>query len=146
MANKVKRVLNLSADKVNGYVFKDAPEGWSWWHVLATVAFVVLLVFALCSPFKAHAATLPYGERIECRIEVENVFTGERRVTFKAYDDSKIKEVGQAPGLVLMVKVAGDEQVPEATIKTASGELFAVKDKQVYRGICRNGKTIKVNP
>lgn len=145
MASKVKRVLNLSTDKVEGYVFKDSPSiFWSWWHVLGTLALALVLVSIFTAT--AQAATLPYGERIECRIEVENVFTGERRVTFKAYDDSKIKEVGQAPGLVLMVKVAGDEQVPEATIKTASGELFAVKDKQVYRGICRNGKTIKVNP
>lgn len=146
MANKVKRVLNLSADKVNGYVFKDAPEGWSWWHVIATVAFVVLMVFSLCAPFKSHAATLPEGERLECRIEVDNVFTGDKRVTFKAYDSSKIKQVGESMGKVMMIKVQGDEQVPEAVITASNGELFAVSDKKVYRGICRNGKSIKVYP
>lgn len=147
MVSKVKRVLNLSADKVNGYVFKDSPSiYWSWWHIIATVAFVVLIVFALCSPFRVHAATLPIGERLECRIEVENVFTGDKRVTFKAYDSSKIKEVGEAMGKVMLIKMLGDEQVPEAIITTDSGELFAVADKKVYRGICRNGKSIKVLP
>lgn len=145
MESKVKRVLNLSADKVEGYVFKDSPSiFWSWWHVLGTLALALVLVSIFTAT--AQAATLPAGERIECRIEVDNVFTHERRVTFKAYDSSKIKQVAESYGNLLMIQVHGDEQVPEATIKLSNGELFAVRDKEVYRGICRNGKTIKVYP
>ncbi|WWV92003.1 hypothetical protein [Escherichia phage PJNS034] len=138
----MKRVLNLSADKVNGYVFKDSPSiYWSWWHVLLTVAFVVLVVFALCAPFsKAHAASFPAGEHLQCRIELESVGGG-RKLTFKSYDDSHIK-LANSNTLVLR----GDAQVPESTVNLNNGELFATRGSWTYRGLCKNVDNIRINP
>lgn len=143
MANKVKRVLNLSADKVNSYVFKDSPSiYWSWWHVIATVAFVVFLVLALSLPFKAHASPIfEPNTHLQCRIEVTDVMNTKRYVTFKAFGSHQIESL---EGGVIQLK--GDTDFPRSVVNSITGEFFAVAGNWKYSGVCRNEPNIKVLP
>lgn len=143
MESKVKRVLNLSADKVNSYVFKDSPSiYWSWWHVLATVAFVVLMVFALCAPFKAHAAPIfEPNTHLQCRIEVTDMMNTKRYVTFKAFGSHQIDKLESG-----VISLKGDTDFPNSTVNSRTGEFFAVSGNWRYAGVCRNEPNIRVYP